>query len=205
MKHSGRSIDSRRQDSREAIHRAKTLPLCDRISLGNLAGTARVFLLALTLGCSLSVFAQAAAEPLAVTLTVSRVQVGADAKETLQEARAVKPDDILEYRAVYANRSGKPLSGVVANLPLPAGLDFQPGSAAPLSVLASTDGKEFRPSPLTRTVLRNGKEVQEQVPYSEYRALRWQLGQIEPGAEVAVKVRAKVSTGVGAAVTASAR
>jgi hypothetical protein len=43
--------------------------------------------------------------------------------------------------------------------------------------MASLDGSAFAAVPLKRTVTRGGKPVEEQVPYREYRAIRWLAGE----------------------------
>lgn len=164
--------------------------------------SSKMLLSRLSLGLACLVFAASAsaqaakapAEPLAVTLTLKRVQSGADGKEKLVDAPSVKPGELLEYQAVYANKSVQPLEGVTATLPLPEGIDYQGQSARPMPVLASTDGKTFAAEPLMRTVKdKDGKSVSEPVPYAQYRALRWQVKRVEPGKDFTVKARARVA------------
>lgn len=136
----------------------------------------------------------ASEDPLSITLTLKRVQTDAQGKETLVDAPSVKPGDLVEYQAVYANRGKQPLGNVVATLPLPQGMEYVGKSARPAAALASTDGKTFAAEPLKRTVKgKDGKTVVESVPYSEYRALRWQIKSLKPGEEYIVKARARVS------------
>lgn len=82
---------------------------------------------------------------------------------------------------------------VAATLPVPEGaMSYLAGSAAPKAVQASLDGKTFAPLPLTREVMRKGLRVVERVPASEYRFLRWNLGDLAPGQAVTVSSRMKV-------------
>jgi len=67
------------------------------------------------------------------------------------------------------------------------------GSAAPKAVQASLDGKQFANLPLPREVVRNGKKVTETIPPSEYRFLRWELGDLAPGKSATVTSRMRVA------------
>ncbi len=135
--------------------------------------------------------AEAAQEKgVAVVLKQSKVVKGPQGKEQLVEAASVKPGDILEYTATYTNHTGRAVSGLVANLPIPEGLEYLPRSAKPGATLVKAATKEgvFAPEPLARQV--NGKS--EPVPYNEYRSLRWELGQLPAKGVTAVTARAKV-------------
>jgi len=136
----------------------------------------------------------AAAEPLTVTLSLFRIQLEAQGKEELIPAPSVKPGDLVEYQAVYVNVSDQPLRNVQATLPLPDYMEYLGGSAFPVSVMASADGLDFGPEPLMRLVPdKEGKIISEPVPFSEYKALRWQIPLLEAGKEITVKARAKIS------------
>ncbi|MDI3381561.1 hypothetical protein ACFPPF_03910 [Xenophilus aerolatus] len=125
-----------------------------------------------------------------VVLTQAKVVKGANGAEQLLDATAVKPGDIIEYRATYTNNTGKAVSGLVANLPLPEGLEYQAKSAKPGAELvkAATKDGVFAAEPLMRKV--DGKL--ERVPYSDYRSLRWTLGQLPANGVTAVSARARV-------------
>ena len=126
-----------------------------------------------------------------VVLTQSKVVKGVDGKETLVEAPTVRPGDVIEYRATYTNNTGKTVTGLRADLPIPEGLEYLPRSAKPGAdlVKAAVKGGDYAMEPLSRK-LANGKT--EPVPYNEYRALRWSLGQLPAGGVTAVSARAKV-------------
>jgi uncharacterized repeat protein (TIGR01451 family) len=137
----------------------------------------------------------APAEPLQITLTLQRISVDAQGNETLSVAEAVKPGDLLEYRAVYQNRSTQPLGHVAATLPVPAGMVYQARSADPSPAEASTGNGQFGAEPLTRTVKdadADGRDKVEPVPYREYRALRWHIETLAPGQSVSVAARVRV-------------
>lgn len=131
--------------------------------------------------------------PAAVTVELKQYRVvkSADGQEQLLDAVSVKPGDIVEYTATYTNKAEKPVSGLVADLPIPEGLEYLPRSAKPGASLvkaALRDGA-FAAEPLMRPS-KDGRA--EPVPYSEYRALRWTLGQLPVGGVAAVSARARV-------------
>lgn len=132
-----------------------------------------------------------------VELTQAKVVKGADGKEQLLDAATVKPGDTIEYKATYTNRSGKPVTGLVANLPIPDGLQYVAKSAKPgaTMVKAATKNGVYAAEPLTVKV---GNKT-EPVPYAEYRMLRWNLGMLPANGEAAVTARATVQSYVAPA------
>jgi hypothetical protein len=64
------------------------------------------------------------------------------------------------------------------------------------------DGQRFEPMPIKRTVKQaDGKEILQDVPLAQYRALRWQVEQLDAGKSANFSARAKVeSLAVGATV-----
>ena len=139
----------------------------------------------------------------AVVLTQSKVVKDAQGREQLVDAGSVKPGDIVEYRAVYTNNTGKPVTGLVADLPIPEGLEYQPRSAKPGANLVQAAAKDavFGPEPLMRKAAGNKTEP---VPYADYRSLRWTLGQLPANGSTAVSVRARVEAVVPVAPQVSA-
>ena len=136
----------------------------------------------------------AAATKAAVTVELTQVKVvkGTDGKEQLLDARSVKPGDTIEYKATYTNRSGKPVNGLSANLPIPEGLQYIAKSATPGSTMVKAATKDglFAAEPLTVKV---GAKT-ELVPYADYRMLRWNLGLLPANGVTAVSARAMVQT-----------
>jgi uncharacterized repeat protein (TIGR01451 family) len=133
----------------------------------------------------------AAKKVVAAELTQFVVVKAANGREQLLDASSVKPGDVLEYRVTYTNNSGKAVTGLVADLPIPEGLEYVPRSAKPGAdlVKAAVKDGEYSAEPL----MRKGKANKpEPVPYAEYRALRWTLGQLPAGGVAAVSARAKV-------------
>lgn len=152
-----------------------------------------------------SASAQATTEPIAApanakpTLSAELTQMQVvleNGKEVLKPVKVVKPGDVIEYKVVYTNRTQQPVSQVMAELPLPEGLEYQARSARPMQTAeaAAKDGV-FGHEPLLRNVTGNEKDL---VPYGEYRRLRWTLGRIAAGAKAEVSARAKVSAGESA-------
>ena len=134
---------------------------------------------------------------LAVELAAHRVLPSAKpgAAEQLEAALQARPGDLLEYRVRYSNGSREALNQVLATLPIPAaGAVYVPGSARPAGVLASTDGRHFESEPLRRwVVLPDGSRVEKLVPATEYRFLRWNLGNLAPSKAATVSARVRVA------------
>jgi uncharacterized repeat protein (TIGR01451 family) len=141
-----------------------------------------------------SVGAQSAKNDVVVTLKAQKVTRAADGSETLQVAERAMPGEVIQYDAVYKNQSGNGVRNLVPTLPIPRGLEYIPDSAKPAPAKASLDGKVFEPLPLTRKVtLPNGETVEQPVPYSEIRALRWEIGDLEAGAAAQISARARLA------------
>jgi len=129
-----------------------------------------------------------------VTLVANKV-MKSNGTEVQMSGQTAKPGDTIEYVADYRNTDKSNVRNVVATLPVPAGMEYLPDTESPRPALASTDGAHFSAIPLKRTV-RNatGQPKEELVPYSEYRTLRWNLGEISGGGSKTVKARVKVKT-----------
>ena len=112
----------------------------------------------------------------------------------MQSAAIAKPDDVLEEVATYTNTSKSALKSVEATLPIPPNTELVMASVKPTSAKASIDGKSFSKLPLTRKVRQaNGVEVEQPVPLSEYRYLRWYPGELQPGKPLSFSARFKVA------------
>lgn len=135
--------------------------------------------------------------PLSIQLTQAKV-VNESQREVLVDAAKVKPGEVIEYRARYTNTGKQPITRMTATLPLAAGLELLPQSTHPAqpAALAATDDGVYAPMPLMRKVA--GKSQKEPVPYSEYRSLRWNVGQLGAGSTFEVVARARVGTGTDA-------
>lgn len=140
--------------------------------------------------------ASAKAAPVKVRLEQYKVLTSENGKETLVDAQSIKPGDVIEYRASYTNQDGKPVMGLQAILPIPEGMEYLPKTArpGPGKALAATASGAYAPEPLTRQVRVNGNLQVEPVPYVQYRSLKWELGQLAPGATQIVSARAQLES-----------
>jgi hypothetical protein len=144
--------------------------------------------------------AQVNSDPLEVKLARSKVVV-LDGRETMQTATVAKPGEILFEVATYTNKSGSTLKNLEATLPVPANTELQLASVKPGNAKASTDGSQFSTLPLKRRVRQaNGIEVEQPVPVSEYRYLRWYPGDLAADKSLVFSARFKVSNDSPAAV-----
>jgi uncharacterized repeat protein (TIGR01451 family) len=127
-------------------------------------------------------------------LTHQKVATQPDGKEALVAADAAKPGEVIEYKATYQNKGNAPLRRLEATLPVPVGTEVLPSSVRPANAKASLDGSNFQPIPLKRKVKQaDGREVEQLVPYAEYRFLRWSVGTLEAGKELVYVARVKVN------------
>lgn len=133
-----------------------------------------------------------AKDDVTVKLTASRVLPGQAGKEKLVAADEAKPGEIIQYEAVYRNETKQPVKGLEATVPIPAGLELVADSAKPAGARASTDGQAFAAMPLMTKPAAPEKSTP--VPLSQYRALRWTIPQLAPGASASVTLRARVLT-----------
>jgi hypothetical protein len=163
---------------------------------------------ALVLSALMTTLASQAAEPRGVSaeLTVWQVPASSKGRPLTNRAEQVKPGDVLEYQARYVNTSQQATRQLVATLPIPsAGMVFLPGSASPEGATASTDGRHFDALPLKRwVVLPDGRREQRLVSPQEYRALRWDLGELAPGQQRQVSARMKVDDAAPVATAVNA-
>jgi uncharacterized repeat protein (TIGR01451 family) len=140
-----------------------------------------------------------------VALVAQRVTAQPGKGEILGPADQAKPGDVIEYRATYRNEGQGAVRQLEATLPVPPGTEYLPRTAKPAAVTASLDGKTFESLPLKRTVrLPDGREVQREVPVSEYRWLRWTIGSLAARSAETVRARVRV-TPVAAAAAATTR
>jgi uncharacterized repeat protein (TIGR01451 family) len=137
---------------------------------------------------------------LQVTMEVKKVVKTADGKESLEPADQAKPGDVLQYTAVYANKSKNTLRDLEATIPVPPYTEYVPGSSRPAGAKASVDGQSFQSIPLRRKVKQaDGKEVMQLVPYADYRTLRWFAGNLSANQELKFSTRVKVLSNDAAA------
>jgi uncharacterized repeat protein (TIGR01451 family) len=161
------------------------------------------FALPVALVWSSGAHAQAAADQkpkVEVRLTHQKVTKAADGKETLAVADRASPGDTIEYRAAYSNSGRAQAKQVLGTLPVPNNMEYVADSSKPAPQQAALADGKFAPIPLKRKVrLPNGTEVEEVVPQSEYRALRWNLGDLNAGQSQTVSARMRVALDLAAA------
>jgi uncharacterized repeat protein (TIGR01451 family) len=130
---------------------------------------------------------------LASVLTQNKVTVGTDGKEILVPAAKAGPGDVIEYRVTYTNRGSATVTGVEASLPVPEGMEYVAASARPAGALASRGDASFEPIPLKRRVkVADGRFEDREVPATEYKALRWKLGELTGGKSASVTARMRL-------------
>lgn len=130
--------------------------------------------------------------PVESQLEARKVVRAAGGRESFADARDAKPGDVIEYVATYRNAGAAPVRNLEATLPIPAHTELVPGSIRPAAARASLDAARFEAPPLKRSVTRDGRRVEEEVPLREYRYLRWQVPQLAPREAVAFTARVRV-------------
>lgn len=127
-----------------------------------------------------------------------------DSKELLSDdSRKALPGDVIEYRVIYRNTGKQAVASVEAMLPLPEGATYQSGSARPNVFMARIGKqKEFFPTPIKRQVMEEGQPKEVDIPSSEYRELRWNLGELTAGESKTVSARIVVPGNVASALPA---
>jgi uncharacterized repeat protein (TIGR01451 family) len=127
-------------------------------------------------------------------LTAKKVQLNAEKKEVLVDAKEARPGDVIEYQVTYANKGKTNVTGLIGTLPVPDGTEFVRNSVRPSAARATTGDGRFAAIPLKRKVkLPNGKEEEQDVPLAEYKSLQWSLGELAAGKSVVVVARVRVS------------
>lgn len=111
-----------------------------------------------------------AADALKMELQANKIVKTVKGETSYVAASDAKTGEIVQYRAIYTNLIDQPVSDVTVTLPIPVNMTFT-GEAQPSSAQATIDGKNYADIPLMRRV--NGKLVK--VPFSEYKALRWNI------------------------------
>ena len=134
-----------------------------------------------------------------ISLLARKVKADAEGKEQLIAADTARPGEVIQYDAVYRNTSRKAVLNLAPTLPIPAGMEFVAESALPVPAQASLDGRTFAPFPLVRKIQRPDGRIEEvPVPVSEYRALRWNVGELNADATTRIIARARLQTNVAA-------
>ena len=132
---------------------------------------------------------QAAKEPVSVDLKTYLIAQNAEGRVTEQAVSEVKPEQVVEYRAVYTNNTSGTIKNLVATLPIHAKTQFL-AKSAPTKSQASTDGVNFAPMPLKKKV---GDQVVN-VQLADYRALRWTIAELPAGKSIAVSAQTRINS-----------
>jgi uncharacterized repeat protein (TIGR01451 family) len=127
-------------------------------------------------------------------LTISKVipAQGPGEQEHLAPFTKPRPGDTLEYQVIYANHTQATIRNAQVTLPVPAGgVEYvREASDTQAPELASRDGREFLPLPLTRPhQLPDGRIEQRPAPAADYKYLRWNFGDLPPGGSRKVRAR----------------
>ncbi|RYY80906.1 MAG: hypothetical protein EOO69_00370 [Moraxellaceae bacterium] len=131
----------------------------------------------------------AAKPPVSVELSAYQVSTNAKGESVAKPLKQAKPNDIIEYRAIYTNNTAKSVKGLVATLPIPADTQFL-AKSTPAQAQASTDGVNFAAMPLKR---KTGTQTVN-VPLQEYRALRWTIAELPAGKSITVTAQTRVNS-----------
>jgi hypothetical protein len=135
------------------------------------------------------------AEPRLASKLVMSLVVMDGKVEKLKAAPSVQPGDLLQYTAHYGNPTAAAMRDVVSTVPVPAGTQWVPRSEQPQAALASVDGRDYGPIPLTRKQLQaNGQWQQVPVPVSEIRYVRWPARTLGAGESFDASLRVRVLT-----------
>lgn len=111
-----------------------------------------------------------AEDALKMDLQANQVITDAQGKISYVPVTAANLGATIQYKAIYHNTLNSSINDVLVILPIPQNMTFT-GEAVPASAQATVDGTNFADMPLMRRV--NGKL--EAIPYSEYKALRWNI------------------------------
>lgn len=132
-----------------------------------------------------------------VELSAQKVIKGPDGREKFESAEKSAPGEIIEYTVVYRNKGKAEVKNLLGTLPVPQGMEYLPATSKPEKVTASLDGKIYGNVPLKKKVkMPNGREETREVPYGEYRFLRWDLISLPAGQSVRVSARMRLLANV---------
>lgn len=106
------------------------------------------------------------------------VTVDDSGNESLTPASEAEPNQVLEYRLVYTNKSETAYKNLIINGMVPANTEYvakSSGSEVKHNLVVSINrGNTYQAEPVMRKIkLADGTEKEEVVPASEYTNLRW--------------------------------
>lgn len=120
-------------------------------------------------------------DALKMSLSASKVVTNNQGERVYIPVNTAKVGTLIQYKATYSNTLNTAIQNTTVTLPIPANTEFT-GEAYPPSAQASLDYYNYRDLPLMR--MEEGKLVE--VPYSEYKSLRWDIKYIPPHKSVNV-------------------
>lgn len=123
-----------------------------------------------------------------VNAFVVRQAGGSETLEPVTANTAIKSGDVIEYHGLFTNTGKDRVRQMTVTLALPQGAAFTGVTEPALGVKASLDNSRFVFMPIR--VSNNG--AVENVPFAQYKALRWTIEEIGIGATAVVKYRATI-------------
>lgn len=124
----------------------------------------------------------------AVNAFVVRTVDGQEALEPVTAATAIKSGDVVEYHGLFTNKGADRIRNMTVTLSLPQGAVFTGQADPALGALASVDNNRFLHMPIRANV--NG--VVQNLPFDQYKALRWTIEDIGIGGTAVVKYRVTI-------------
>lgn len=137
--------------------------------------------------------------PQALVITASNLTAQADsARGAKRKDGNARPADVIRYRLVFTNVTGKPIRDVVLSNPLPGEMRFVGGSNRASAATARAEfsidgGKSFSARP-TVEVVENGRKVVKPADPEQYTNVRWTVGDwVQPGATVTAEYQTRLA------------
>lgn len=119
----------------------------------------------------LSISAKAHAEQvLKMKISASKLVQDEKGKSEYIPVSTAQPGSIIQYKATYQNTLNQSINNTTVTIPIPTNTEFT-GDAFPRSAQGSVDYHNYMDIPLMRIV--SGKLVE--IPFSEYKSLRWDI------------------------------
>ncbi len=141
-----------------------------------------------------SAAAQEEREPQALVVSATILTWGDARPQTVdapeRDPNTIVSGDVVEYRLVFTNITGSPVSNIQFNDPLPEGMHYLPGTAGAdredVDVEFSLDGgTSYSEQPMVEVVV-DGRTEQRPASPEDYTDIRWTVrGHIQPDARVA--------------------
>ena len=141
-----------------------------------------------------SATAQVADEPQALVVSATILKWGQERPQTIQtrdreEPNTVAPGDVVGYRLVFTNITGRPVNNIQFTDPIPEGMHYLQGTAGAdresVDVEFSLDnGTTYSARPMVEVVVDGRTELRPASP-EVYTDIRWTVhGEVAPDARV---------------------